>query len=520
MVMETLGVSWGNGPVSWWLVALVATTLAFLVAYVVKNNRGKLPPGPKMLPVIGNIHQMSALPHQSFWRMGQKFGPIIYVKMGVNPVVVAGTADAAREFLKNHDKSWASRPTNGMVTKIFSENYLGIGGAPLGPAWRHMRKISMLELFSQKRLEMFRAPRVEEFHLFIKWIYEESLAGNKKIPLGVKLAHLASNNITRMLLGKRFFGQDVEGEYQTKRFRKLVVELFTAGSGVTVGDSLPWLRWTNYVSGYMRYVHKLKAEMDAFLQEYLDVKKNDSPADANRGEDLVDILLRQPSETGEGHLEANAIKIVVQDLLLAGTDTSANSVEWAIAVLLRYPHIHRKLQAELDTVIGLERVVTEGDIPNLPYLQAVVKEVLRLYPPTPMSIPHESVEATTIWGYEIPAKTALFVNFYAIHRDPNLWERPLEFDPERFINHPEIDVKGNYFGLIPFGAGRRMCPALMMGLTFVQTAVAKLVQAFDISLPDGMAPEELDMSEGFMATLPRVVKLVVEAKPRLPEHLY
>ncbi len=109
-------------------------------------------------------------------------------------------------------------------------------------------------------------------------------------------------------------------------------------------------------------------------------------------------------------------------MLLAGTDTAANTVEWAIAELLRHPHCAKKLQAQLDEVVGKDRIVTESDIPNLPYLNAVVKEVLRLHPPVPLSIPHVALEDTTLGGFDFVAGTRLSVNIYAIHRDPKWWE--------------------------------------------------------------------------------------------------
>lgn len=150
----------------------------------------------------------------------------------------------------------------------------------------------------------------------------------------------------------------------------------------------------------------------------------------------------------------------------------------------------------------------------------MVKETFRLYPPAPLNLPHESVETTSVWGYEFPAGTQLFVNQYAIHRDPGIWERPLEFDPERFMARPEIDMRGAFFGLIPFGAGRRQCPGMPLGILFVQMGVARLVQAFDMALPDGMTGADLDMTERFGVTMPRKEPLSAVARARLPAHLY
>jgi cytochrome P450 len=209
-----------------------------------------------------------------------------------------------------------------------------------------------------------------------------------------------------------------------------------------------------------------------------------------------------------------------QDMLLAGTDTSSNSVEWGIAALLRYPHCLKKLQAELDEVVGKDKTVTESDIPKLPYLNAFMKELFRLYPPAPLGISHECMKDTTLQGYEFVAGTRLYLNIYAIHRDPKWWENPLEFDPERFIKNPDISMKGNYFHFIPFGVGRRQCPGISLAVLFVQLGLARLVQGFELSLPDGQDPTTLDMTAKYGVTMPRKTPLKVICKPRLPKHLY
>jgi cytochrome P450 len=207
-------------------------------------------------------------------------------------------------------------------------------------------------------------------------------------------------------------------------------------------------------------------------------------------------------------------------MIVAGTDTSSNILEWGISELVRHPEAAKKLQEELDRVIGKERIVTETDIPNLPYLNAVVKETFRLHPQAPLNIPHKSIEDTTLGGFDFPANTTLLMNIYAIQRDPKWWERPEEFDPERFIKNPEINVTGNHFQLIPFGSGRRQCPGMPLGLLFVQMGLARLMHSFQFSLPDAADPATLDMSHSFGLTVPRTIPLKLVCKPRLPNDLY
>lgn len=207
-------------------------------------------------------------------------------------------------------------------------------------------------------------------------------------------------------------------------------------------------------------------------------------------------------------------------MLIAGSDTTAAAIEWTIAELILHPLCMKKLQSELDTVVGTDRVVSETDISNLPYLQAVVKESFRLHPPGPLGVPHTALQPTKVWGYDLPANMQLLVNSYTIQRDPKHWANPLEFEPGRFIENPQIDLKGSHFQLLPFGAGRRMCPGMSLAIIVVQIGVARLAQGFNFVLPHGEDPRNLDMTERFGITLARVNPLLVILKPRLPSNLY
>ena len=208
-----------------------------------------------------------------------------------------------------------------------------------------------------------------------------------------------------------------------------------------------------------------------------------------------------------------------QDLIGGGTDTSAVTVEWAMSELLRNPDVLAKATEELDRVIGRGRLVVEEDMPNLPYVEAVVKETMRLHPVAPLLTPRLSREDVSVGGYDVPAGTRVLINIWAIGRDQAVWEAPMEFRPERFIGGG-VDVKGQDFELLPFGSGRRMCPGIGLGLKTVHMILANLLHAFAWRLPDGGAAEELSMEETFGLTVPRRVPLEAVAEPKLPAHLY
>jgi 5-O-(4-coumaroyl)-D-quinate 3'-monooxygenase len=205
----------------------------------------------------------------------------------------------------------------------------------------------------------------------------------------------------------------------------------------------------------------------------------------------------------------------VQDMITAGMDTTVISVEWAMAELVRNPRVQEKLQEELDRVVGRDRVLSETDFQNLPYLQAVVKESLRLHPPTPLMLPHKASARVKIAGYDVPKGANVIVNVWAVARDPKVWDNPLEFRPERFL-HGSIDIKGADFRVLPFGAGRRVCPGAQLGINLVASMIGHLLHHFRWA-----QPEDVDMMESpglvtFMAT-----PLQAVAAPRLDkEELY
>lgn len=210
-------------------------------------------------------------------------------------------------------------------------------------------------------------------------------------------------------------------------------------------------------------------------------------------------------------------------MFVAGTDTSSSTTEWAIAELIRHPGILAQAQQELDSVVGRDRPVSESDIPKLPYLQAVVKETFRLHPSTPLSLPRVAAESCEIYGYHIPKGATLLVNVWAIGRDPKEWSNPLEFKPERFLpggEKADVDVKGTDFEVIPFGAGRRICAGMNLGIRMVQLLTATLAHAFDWDLQNGLHPEKLNMDEAYGLTLQRAAPLVVHARPRLSPQVY
>lgn len=201
-------------------------------------------------------------------------------------------------------------------------------------------------------------------------------------------------------------------------------------------------------------------------------------------------------------------------MLAASMDTAASAVEWTLSELLRSPRVMKKLQKELEDVVGLDRMVEESDLDKLEYLNLVIKETFRLHPVAPLLLPHYAMEDCTVDGYDIPKESRVIVNVYAIGRDPNVWSDPEKFLPERFMGS-DIDVRGQHFQLLPFGSGRRGCPGMQLGLIQVRLIVSQLMHCFDWQLPDNMMPKELDMTEEFGLVVARANHLIAIPSLRL-----
>ena len=213
-------------------------------------------------------------------------------------------------------------------------------------------------------------------------------------------------------------------------------------------------------------------------------------------------------------------------MIAAATDTSAVTNEWAMAEVIKHPRVLAKVQEELDTCVGPDRLVLESDLVHLNYLRCVVRETFRMHPAGPFLIPHESLRDTKIHGYHIPAKTRIFINTHGLGRNTKIWDNVDEFRPERhwatdgmMNNRVEIS-HGADFKILPFSAGKRKCPGAPLGVTLVLMGLAQLFHSFDWAPPEGMNPRDIDTNEVYGMTMPKAHPLMAIARPRLPAHVY
>ncbi|KAG1331354.1 Cytochrome P450 71A9 [Cocos nucifera] len=443
----------------------------------------RLPPGPKKLPLIGNLHQLGGLPHQSLWKLSQKYGPLMYLELGSMPTVVVSSAEMAKEVMKTHDLDFCSRPRLVAPSK-FSYDCLDISFSPYGEYWREIRKICILELFSAKRVQSFQFIREEEISLMIDSI---SLSSATPINLSRLMMTLANNIICRAAMGNKY----QEGEHEKGIFHRLFTEVQALLGSFFIADFFPSIGWMDKLTGLAGRLEKSFSMFDAFYEQVIREHLDPERIRPEHEEDIVDVLLRLQRD---GHLTKDHIKAVLTDIFIAGTDAASATLEWAMAELARHPRLMKKAQEEIRASLGTKGKVEEEDLHQLQYLKSVVKETWRLHSPAPLLLPRESVRHSRIHGYDILPNTRVYVNAWGIAKDPKSWDDPEEFIPERFMDGP-IDYKGHNFELIPFGSGRRICPAMNLGTLTVELALASLLYHFDWELPVGTSRDDIDMNE-------------------------
>ncbi|KAL2933067.1 Flavonoid 3'-monooxygenase [Bienertia sinuspersici] len=508
-------------PPTW--VAYAATCLLSIALVILTNHfrRSKLnlPPGPKPWPIIGNFNLIGPLPHRSLHELSKKYGHVMMLQFGSVPVLVGSSVEMAKLFLRTYDLIFSGRPKTS-AGKYTTYNYSNITWSQYGPYWRQARKMCLMELFSVKRLESYEYIREEELNSVLRGIFNTN---GKTIMLKDHLTTLSLNVISRMVLGKRYLDKDDQEEtiVTPEEFKLMLDELFLLNGVFNLGDWIPCIKYFD-VQGYVKRMKNVGEKFDRFMEHVLDEHnaRREKEKENWVPKDMVDVLLQLADDSNlEVKLERIGVKAFSQDLIAGGTESSAVTVEWAISELIRRPEIIAKATEELDRVIGKERWVQEKDIQNLPYIRAIAKETMRLHPVAPMLVPRMAREQVKVEGYDIPKGTVILVNTFTIQRDPNVYERPEEFRPERFIGN-DIDVKGQSFELLPFGTGRRMCPGYSLGLKVIQSSLANLIHGFEWKLPDKMNPEDMNMDEIFGLSNPKKDPLTACAKPRLPHHMY
>ncbi|KAH9329363.1 hypothetical protein KI387_001471 [Taxus chinensis] len=484
-----------------------------------KKLRGARPgmaiPGPRGRPIIGSLMEMSGgHAHRKLADLARVHAAkkLMAFSLGSNRAVVTCDPEVAREILTS--SHFADRPLIQSAQQLMFGR--AIGFAPSGDYWRMLRRISVAHLFTPRRIGAHEGGRQEDCETMVCNIRNEYMNNKGAVQLRPHLQAAALNNIMGSVFGRRFdFSREGEGE----KVREMVEEGFRLLGAFNLADHLPYLRILDPLRIHARCA-RLVPRVRAFVKHIIHEHRQsaggrDTTTDQS---DFVDVLL---SLQGHDKLHDDDMVALLWEMIFRGTETIALVIEWTMAELVLNQEIQSRVRAEVELVVKDRGVVGEEEITRLPYLQAVVKESLRMHPPGPLlswsRLCTEDVDIAAADGMRVPAGTTAMVNMWSITHDPDIWDSPHQFRPERFVGEKEmmveLDIRGNDLRLAPFGAGRRVCPGKNLALATVHLWVAKLVYHYTW-LPSPQHP--VDLSEILKLSSEMATPLTAIPAPAVP----
>lgn len=493
-----------------------------------KTKTCSVPQAGGAWPIIGHLHLLGGhrLTHRILGAMADKYGPVFTIRLGSYSVLVLSCSEMAKECFTVHDKVFSTRPSI-LASRLLGYEYAMFGFAPYGPYWREMRKITTIELLSSHRLDMLKQKHASQVETAIGELFKLCLrqgCAETGVLVDMKLwfGDLMLNIFLRMVAGKRYCrGGDCCEEGELQSFEDAMRDVSDLFGVFVLSDTIPFLRCFD-VNGHKKAMKRTAKKLDLIMGRLLEEHKQRRllGGEGKEEQDFMDVLLDILGDNNISGFDADTInKATCLNLVIAGSDATMVLLTWTLSLLLNNQDVSDKVQDELNVHVGKDRHMDPSDIKKLVYLQAVVKETLRLYPPAPIISLRAAMEDCTLSaGYRVPTGTRLMVNAWKIHRDKHLWSEPNKFQPERFLtSHKDIDVRGQNFELIPFGSGRRSCPGVSLSLQLVHFTLATLLHAFEVSKP---SKDDADMTESPGLANLKATPLEIILTPRLNAELY
>ncbi|KAK6781338.1 hypothetical protein RDI58_023522 [Solanum bulbocastanum] len=471
---------------------LVLAILCNIIAKICSKGSKKLPPGPSAWPIIGNLHLLGAKPHISLANLAKNYGPIMSLKLGQITTVVISSSTIAKQVLKTQDQAFSSRFVPNAL-QVHNHYKFSVAWLPVCPQWRTLRRILNINIFSPNRLDANQHLRSQKVKELIAYCEKCSQQG-EALDVG-QVAFKANLN----LLSNTLFSKDLADPFSDSKveLKEVIWSVMAEVGKPNLVDFFPILEKID-LQGIRRRANihfgKLFKLIDGLINERWEEKRRSGFIEKS---DVLEMFLNITEKNLE-EIDHNHIKSMFLDLFGAGTDTTTSTLEWAMTELLKQPEIIKKAQVELAEIIGKGKRIEEADLSRLPYLQCIIKETLRLHPPVPLLLPHKVEQDVELCDYIIPKGSQVLVNVWTIGRDFSVWKDPLVFKPERFLSL-DLDTRGQDFELIPFGAGRRICPGLPLASRMIPVMLGSLLNSFNWKLEAGIEP--LDMEEKFGITL-------------------
>ncbi|KAI3900597.1 hypothetical protein MKW92_014872 [Papaver armeniacum] len=521
------------------IVALLLLALASTVVVLRRKKNHSSPPplsttetavwSSCALPIIDLLrifmNKKNDLIHVTLGNMADKHGPVFSFPTGSSHrTLVVSSWEMAKEcFTGENDIAFSDRPLPLAFKTIFyagGVDSYGISQVPYGKNWRELRKICVHNLLSNQQLLKFRHLIISQVDDSFNKLYElcnknkdEGDSSVGMVRMDDWLGKLSFDVIGRIVCGFQSH-TETSATSSVERFTEAIDQASRFMSISAVSDTIPWLGWIDKLTGLTRNMNNCGKKLDSVVESIIeDHRQKRRFFRAREGEtnttedDFIDICLsimeQQPQLPGNSDPYQIPIKSIVLDMIGAGTDTTKLTTIWTLSLLLNNPHVLDKAKEEVDAHFGKKRrstndaaaaavVVDFDDICNLVYIQAIIKESMRLYPASPL-VERLSSQDCLVGGFHVPAGTRLWANVWKIQRDPNVWNDPLVFRPERFLSDGQnkmVDVRGRNYELLPFGAGRRICPGISFSLDLMQLLLTRLILEFEMKTPS----EKVDMT--------------------------
>ncbi|XP_038875939.1 geraniol 8-hydroxylase-like [Benincasa hispida] len=478
------------------LISLISIFITLRRLITTRRNP-KLPPGPTPLPIIGNLLDLGHNPHQSLAKLAKSYGPIMSLKLGQVTAVVVSSPETIQQVLQTHDHVLSYRAVPDALS-AYDHGQQGLPWIPIFPTYKNIRRIFNNYLLSPKTLNTSRNLRRMRIDDLVDNVRRSAVNGEAVDIRGVVFA------TTLNLISYSIWSMDLvdPNSKMAKEFEETLRGIIEEAGRANISDFFPVLKKMDIQGVRRRITVRLGIMLD-LIDETIDqrLKMQESP-DFTQQNDMLHHLLNTREDNNEIPLDRNQIKHSIFVLFIGSTETTASVVEWAMAHILRNPKVMWRAKEEMFQVIGKGNPIEESHIEKLPYLQAIIKETLRMQ--SALLLPRKTESEVKISGFTIPKGTQIIVNMWALGRDSNLWENPDLFMPERFL---DCEVKRRDFEFIPFGSGRRNCPGQHLATRMLHLMVGSFVHWFDWKLEDGVTPQNLNMDENFGITLEKAQPL-------------
>ncbi|MCO5554524.1 hypothetical protein L7F22_008053 [Adiantum nelumboides] len=465
------------------LQASLACSIALLLLFKLARKLSlKLPPGPPSWPIVGCLLQYPrGLTPQALTDLTRTYGDIFMLKLGQLNLVVVSSPALAVEVLQTHGVEFGARPRN-LLFDVLTSKGQDLVFADYGEHYKKVRRICTPPFFSGKAIQQCRQGWEKEITMVMDSMRQLPDLESSGTIVKDHLQLMMYSIVYRMLFSRRFDGFDDPVYMEIMRLNANSRQIVVNSSNQRYGDFFPCLK--PFFKGYLNAVGNANQQRLTFFKKMFveDLKKQEGRAKVG-----VDHLL---DAHAKGELSEDTVLFLIQNLNVAAIDTTVSAMEWGVAELVNNRDIQETLKNELDSVLGKGVPVIEPDLARLPYLQALVKEVLRLHMVIPLLLPHQNPKPAKIGIYDIPAGSKIHVNARGMANDSKYWEKPEVFDPTRFLEL-RMEMSGNDMRFMPFGSGRRSCPGMAMAVVVISLALGRMVQEFELLPPPGEAKVDI-----------------------------